>query len=392
MIPLLAEGSISIIYAKLGDLKIIPTKPTVIFPIRYRYVTRLEWPRAILHLDMDAFFVNVHILENPSDKGIPLAVGGKPGQRGVIASASYEARAKGVRSAMASSKALKVCPEIKFVSSIRPMIGSCSAKVMEILARYGTLEKMSVDEAFVDLSLQKNPEALVKTILKRIKLETKLPSSAGLATSKLVAKIASDFEKPEGFTVVQPGTESKFLAPLEIRKIYGIGPKTASRLNSLGIEKCSDIVSIDIQKLLPIFGQYSVNLKNKAKGIDNRPVDPSPWIAKQQGTETTFESDIKQAADVELALEELSKEVSESIEQMGRSARTITIKLRWPDFTTITRQKTVPGEIHKSEDIYKVAKALLYENWEPGKPIRLLGISASRLGVSDQQKLNLEFE
>ena len=355
-------------------------------------MTRLEWPRAILHLDMDAFFVNVHILENPEDKGVPLAVGGKPGQRGVIASASYEARAKGVRSAMPSSKALKLCPELKLVSSNRPMIRSCSTQVMEILSRYGTLERMSVDEAFVDLSLQKNPEALVKTILKRIKSKTGLPSSAGLATSKLVSKIASDFEKPEGFTVVVPGTESKFLAPLEIRKMYGIGPKTASLLNGIGIEKCSDIVSIDIQKLQPLFGQYSVNLKNKAKGIDNRPVDPSPWIAKQQGTETTFESDIKEAKEVELALQELSKEVSESIEQMGKSARTITIKIRWSDFTTITRQKTVPGEIHKSEDIYKVAKSLLYENWEPGKPIRLLGVSASRLGVSDQQKLNLEFE
>ena len=355
-------------------------------------MTRLEWPRAILHLDMDAFFVNVHILEHPEDEGLPLAVGGRPGQRGVIASASYEARAKGVRSAMASSKALKLCPNLKLVSSNRPMIRSCSAKVMEILARYGTLEKMSVDEAFVDLSLQKNPEALVKTILKRIKSETNLPSSAGLATSKLVAKIASDFDKPEGFTVVKPGLESKFLAPLEIKKIYGIGPKTASRLNSIGIERCSDIVAIDIQKLLPIFGQYSVNLKNKAKGIDNRPVDPSPWIAKQQGTETTFESDIKEPKEVDLALLELSKEVSESIEQMGRSARTITVKLRWSDFTTITRQKTVPGEIHKAGDIYKVARTLLYDNWEPGRPIRLLGVSASRLGVSDQQKLNLEFE
>ena len=355
-------------------------------------MTRLEWPRAILHLDMDAFFVNVHILEHPEDEGLPLAVGGRPGQRGVIASASYEARAKGVRSAMASSKALKLCPNLKLVSSNRPMIRSCSAKVMEILSRYGTLEKMSVDEAFVDLSLQKNPEALVKTILKRIKSETNLPSSAGLATSKLVAKIASDFDKPEGFTVVKPGLESKFLAPLEIKKIYGIGPKTASRLNSIGIERCSDIVAIDIQKLLPIFGQYSVNLKNKAKGIDNRPVDPSPWIAKQQGTETTFESDIKEAKEVDLALLELSKEVSESIEQMGRSARTITVKLRWSDFTTITRQKTVPGEIHKADDIYKVARYLLYDNWEPGRPIRLLGVSASRLGVSDQQKLNLEFE
>lgn len=353
---------------------------------------RIVWPRAILHLDMDAFFVNVHILENPEDKNIPLAVGGKPGQRGVIASASYEARAKGVRSAMASSQALKLCPDLKLVSSNRPMIRACSAKVMDILERYGTLERMSVDEAFVDLSLQKNPQALVKTILKRIKSETKLPSSAGLATSKLVAKIASDFDKPEGFTVIEPGTESNFLAPLEIRKIYGIGPKTASSLNKLGVETCSDIVSIDIQKLQPIFGQYSVKLKNKAKGIDNRAVDPSPWIAKQQGTENTFEKDISDSKVVETALHDLCDEVSESIGEMGRSARTITIKLRWSDFTTITRQKTVPGEIYKSTDIYKVAKILLYENWKPGKPIRLMGVSASRLGISDQQKLPLEFE
>ena len=341
---------------------------------------------------MDAFFVNVHILENPDHKGIPLAVGGKPGQRGVIASASYEAREKGVRSAMASSKALKLCPELKLVSSNRPMIRSSSTKVMEILARYGTLERMSVDEAFVDLSLQENPSALVKTILRRIKSETNLPASAGLATSKLVSKIASDFDKPEGFTVVEPGKESKFLAPLEIRKIYGIGPKTASLLNSLGVKICSDIVSIDIQKLLPVFGQYSVNLKNKAKGIDNRPVDSSPWVAKQQGTEHTFEKDISDSDTVEEALLELCEEVSENIGQMGRSARTITIKLRWSNFKTITRQKTVPGEIYKSIDIYKVAKALLYENWKAGKPIRLMGVSASRLGVSDQQKLELEFE
>ena len=353
---------------------------------------RVVWPSAILHLDMDAFFVNVHILENPDDKGIPLAVGGKPGQRGVIASASYEAREKGVRSAMASSKALKICPELKLVSSNRPMIRSCSAKVMEILARYGTLERMSVDEAFVDLSLQKNPVALVRTILRRIKSETDLPASAGLATSKLVSKIASDFDKPEGFTVVEPGNESKFLAPLEIRKIYGIGPKTAALLNELGIKTCSDIVSIDIQKLLPVFGQYSVNLKNKAKGIDNRPVDSTPWIAKQQGTEHTFETDISDSDTVKEALLKLCEEVSESIGQMGRSARTITIKLRWSDFKTITRQKTVPGEISKSNDIYKVAKALLYENWKPGKPIRLMGVSASRFGISDQQKLPLEFE
>ena len=151
---------------------------------------------------MDAFFVNVHLLENPDDKGKPLAVGGKPGQRGVIASASYEAREKGIRSAMASSKALKLCPELKLVSSNRPMIRSCSTKVMDILSRYGILERMSVDEAFVDISSQVNPPALVKTILKRIKNETKLPASGGLSTLKLVSKIASDFDNPEGLAVV----------------------------------------------------------------------------------------------------------------------------------------------------------------------------------------------
>ena len=353
---------------------------------------RVEWPRAILHLDMDAFFVNVHLLENPEDKEKPLAVGGKPGQRGVIASASYEAREKGVRSAMASSKALKLCPDLKLVSSNRPMIHSCSAKVMKILSRYGILERMSVDEAFVDISSQSNPPALAKTILQRIKDETKLPASAGLSTSKLVSKIASDFDKPEGFTVVLPGTESAFLAPLEIQKIYGIGPKTASLLNNLGVKLCSDIVSIDIQKLQPVFGQYSVRLKNKAKGIDDRPVDPSPWVAKQQGTEKTFEKDVTDSNVVEDTLHELCDEVSESIGRMGRSARTVTLKLRWPDFSTITRQRTVPGEINKTEDIYKVAKSLLYENWKSGQPIRLMGVSASRLGVSDQQKLPLEFE
>jgi len=356
-------------------------------------VERIVWPRAILHLDMDAFFVNVHILANPDDKGIPIAVGGgKLGKRGVVASASYEAREFGVHSAMPVHKALKLCSNLKLVPSNRSLIRSCSLKVMEILSRYGTIEKMSVDEAFVDLSLQKNPVALVQTILKRIKAETNLPSSAGLSTSKLVAKIASDFDKPEGFTIVEPGNESKFLAPLEIRKIHGIGPKTASILKGLDVRICSDLVSIDIQKLLPIFGQHSVNLKNKAKGIDNRPIDPSPWVPKQQGTDTTFEKDISDSDVVEKELRKICKEVSECLEEVGRSARTITIKLRWPDFKTITRQRTVPGEINKSQDIYKVAKSLLYDNWKPGKPIRLLGVSASRFGVSDQQKLQLEFE
>ena len=141
-----------------------------------------------------------------------------------------------------------------------------------------------------------------------------------------------------------------------------------------------------------MFGQYSVRLKNKAKGIDDRTVDPSPWVAKQQGTERTFEKDVNDSSIAEAALQELCEEVSESIGRMCRSALTVTLKLRWPDFSTINLQRTVPGEINRTEDIYKVAKSLLYDNWKPGKPIRLMGVSASRLGVSDQQKLPLEFE
>ena len=161
---------------------------------------------------MDAFFVNVHLLENPEDEGVPLAVGGKPGQRGVIASASYEARELGIRSAMASSRDLQQCPELKQVSSTRPMIRSCSAQVMAILSRYGTLERMSVDEAFDDISSQKTPPALAMTILDRIKDDTNLSASAGLSTTKLLSKLAPDFEKPDALLVVQTGRESKFPA------------------------------------------------------------------------------------------------------------------------------------------------------------------------------------
>src|SRR5690554_3239321 len=171
------------------------------------------WKRAILHVDMDAFFVNVHLLDHPEDRGIPLVIGGRPEERGVVASASYEARQYGIRSAMPSATALRLCPELKFANLNRPRIRECSQRVMNLLGEYGPLEKMSVDEAYVDLSGQERPEMLALSIREWVKAETNLPASVGLASSKLVAKVASDYEKPEGCTIVRPGEEAAFLAP-----------------------------------------------------------------------------------------------------------------------------------------------------------------------------------
>jgi DNA polymerase-4 len=205
----------------------------------------LSWPRAILHLDMDAFFVNVHLLAHPEDRGRPLAVGGAPDKRGVVASASYEARKFGVRSAMPTSRAVRLCPNLKLVGANWERIRACSRDVMGILARFGPLEKMSVDEAYVDLSARADPAAVARIMQQKVRAETDLPCSVGLATSKLVAKVASDFDKPEGFTVVPPGEEAAFLAPQPTRAIHGIGPVTAEKLSQMGFHTCAQLAAAD---------------------------------------------------------------------------------------------------------------------------------------------------
>ena len=209
----------------------------------------MSWPRAILHVDMDAFFVNVHLLDHPEDAGIPLAVGGQADERGVITSASYEARQFGVRSAMPTAQALRLVPKLKVVGANWTRIRECSRGVMELLGEYGPLEKMSVDEAYIDLSSTADPTAPAREIRERMPAEMNLPASVGLATSKLVAKVASDFNKPRGFTVVEPGQEAAFLAPLPARAIWGIGPRTAERLAALGIATCGDLAAADADRL-----------------------------------------------------------------------------------------------------------------------------------------------
>jgi DNA polymerase-4 len=339
-----------------------------------------KWPRAVLHLDMDAFFVNVHRLEHPEDIGIPLAVGGRPDSRGVIASASYEARQFGVRSAMPSSRAVRLCPKLKIVGRNWTHIKDNSSAVMAILAEYGPVERMSVDEAFVDIGEAAEPERLAETIRRRVKEETKLPASVGLATSKLVAKVASDYDKPEGCTIVQPGQEAAFLAPQSVRVISGIGPRTAERLeNRLNIRTCGELAAHDTTKLVALFGQHAESLQRRAMGIDRRAVRAERGPPKSISQEWTFSQDVNDPQTLKDQLRKQSASVTRSLRRRNLVAHTVRVKFRWADFTTFTRQKSVDVGIDDEEKIYRLALAIWQENWPQGQRMRLLGVGVSSL-------------
>ncbi|MGH2536387.1 MAG: DNA polymerase IV [Candidatus Promineifilaceae bacterium] len=351
------------------------------------------WPRAVLHLDMDAFFVNVHLLEHPEDRGIPLAVGGRAEQRGVIASASYEARRFGVRSAMPTSMALRLCPRLKIVGHARTSIRGCSRKVMGILAEYGPLEKTSVDEAYLELSGRADPEALAAAIQARVKAESGLPCSVGLAANKLVAKVASDHDKPEGCTVVRPGEEAAFLAPLPVRALHGIGPSTAAKLAELGIKTCGQLAAAEPAGLRGRFGRYADELQQRAQGVDARPVQPEHGPPKSISEERTFERDRSDAAFLNGCLHEMAAGVAAELRRRGLLAHTVKIKLRWADFTTFTRQKSLAAGTDEAELIGRLSVALLTEHWSASDnlPLRLLGVSASGLAPATARQPRLPY-
>lgn len=250
------------------------------------------WLTAILHLDMDAFYVSVHILDHPEDANVPLVVGGQPDKRGVVASASYSARQLGIRSAMPTKTAVRLCPTLKIVPVNWDRVREKSQEVMTILERFGAVEQMSVDEAYVDLTEHTSPEETAVLIRTTVKAETQLPCSVGLATSKLVAKVASDHEKPEGCTIIPPGSEAQFLAPLPTRAIWGIGPKTAEKLAQQSIITCGQIATADLTILRPIVGNQAEELQQRAQGIDGRTVNPDHGLAKSISQEWTFNTDI----------------------------------------------------------------------------------------------------
>ena len=345
-------------------------------------------PRKILHLDLDAFFCAVEEQHDSSLRRKPFAVGGHPSGRGVVASCSYAARKYGVRSAMPMARALQLCPELIVVSSRHGHYGEISRKVVSHLYDLTNLvEQISIDEAFLDVSdLRPSGEEIARRLQAIIWNEEGLPSSLGVATNKLVAKIANDVGKrsvqsddpPMAIQVVPPGQEAAFLAPLPVEALWGIGPKTAARLKALAVETIGDVACLSEQELGYLFGKHGRSLAKRARGIDDRPIAASHQT-KSISRETTFSENISEKARLCHRLRELSESVGRRTRRASIRGTTVKLKLRWADFSTLTRQTTLDEPTDQDAEIYRAALALFETTWKEGQPVRLIGVGISGL-------------
>ena len=350
--------------------------------------------RTILHLDLDAFFCAVEELRDPSLRGRPFAVGGKPDERGVVASCSYAARAMGARSAMPMSQALRLCRDLLIVPPHRAAYEEMSEQVMARLRNLSPLvEQISIDEAFLDISDIQRPAAeTARNLQAQIMDELLLPCSVGVAANKLVAKIATEVGKktahgagyPRALTIVPAGGEAAFLAPLPVAMLWGVGPKTEQRLASLGIHTIGQLAAWDERELAARFGANGREMARHAWGIDERPVVTEHAI-KSISQETTFARDVSDDRTLEHTIKELSAEVGRNLRREHLAASTVKLKLRWPDFNTLTRQSTLPNPTDLDEEIYAAALVLLRKVRAPGQSVRLVGVGVSGLGQPVRQ-------
>ncbi|HRJ57912.1 MAG TPA: DNA polymerase IV [Anaerolineales bacterium] len=352
-------------------------------------------PRTILHLDLDAFYCSVEEIQNPQLRGKPFAVGGKPDERGVVASCSYAARALGVRSAMPMSHAARLCRDLIIIPGRHKLYGEYSEKVMEKLHNLTPLvEQISIDEAFLDISdIQTDKTRLALDLQRIIQTELDLPSSVGIASNKLVAKIATEVgkksskkknEPPFGFTVVPAGEEAQFLAPLPADMLWGVGPKTNARLAELGIHTIGDIASWPQKELVSLFGENGRDLWQHANGIDNRPV-VTEYETKSISQETTFSVDIQDQKTLEKIMREQARDVARQLRKNDLAGKTVKIKIRWPDFTTLTRQVTLPTSTDNEDEIYHAAVKLMNTVRKPNQAVRLIGVGVSGIGAPVRQ-------
>ncbi|PKN91127.1 MAG: DNA polymerase IV [Chloroflexi bacterium HGW-Chloroflexi-6] len=345
--------------------------------------------RTILHLDLDAFFCAVEELDNPSLSGKPFAVWGRPEERGVVASCSYAARALGVHSAMPMSQALRLCPDLVIVSHSHGKYGEKSKQVMERLHDISPLvEQISIDEAFVDISdLHEPAEKIARQLQQTIWDDLRLPCSVGVASNKLVAKIATETGKkaargagyPQALTVVEAGHEAEFLAPLPTSMLWGVGPKTEARLDSLGVHTIGDIAQYPERELIARFGQPGRDLSRHARGIDERRV-VTERETKSISQEITFSRDVRDDKTLEATLKSMSAEVAHSLRHEHLAGKTVKLKIRWPDFSTLTRQMTLPTPTDQAADIYETALTLLRQVRHSEQSVRLIGVGVSGLG------------
>jgi DNA polymerase-4 len=340
--------------------------------------------RWIIHADLDAFFASVEQLDKPELRGRPVVVGGPPQSRGVVAAASYEARAFGIHSAMPMVTALRLCPEAVRVSPRFQRYAEISRRVMEIFRRSTPLvEPMSLDEAFLDVTTttEQDPdrqsiEGIARSIKERVREEVGLTVSVGAASSRSVAKIASDMDKPDGLVVVPPGTERRFLAPLPVRRLWGVGPKTAERLAAESITTIGELAERSEEWARALFGGRGADLLRLARGIDDSPVVVE-HETKSVSSETTFARDIGDPEALDASLRELARETAERLQRHGLKGRTVKVKLRLADFTTFTRQTTLAKPTDALDDIYREAARLLAREVTSDRRFRLLGVGVS---------------
>jgi DNA polymerase-4 len=339
--------------------------------------------RRILHIDMDAFYASVEQRDKPHLRGLPVAVGGSPEHRGVVAAASYEARAFGVRSAIPMSRAVRLCPSLVIVRPDFSRYRAASQAVFEIFRSVTPLvEPLSLDEAYLDVTENTWGEPLGRTVAKRLKAAiheaTGLTASAGVAPNKFLAKIASAWQKPDGLTVIAPERVEQFLQRLPVDALWGVGPVTAQRLRDRGIERLVDVRATAPAVLREAVGGNVDWLRQLAEGIDERPVVPNR-SAKSSGTENTFSEDLTDLSQIRAEVEEMARGCAAWLERRGLTCRTVTLKVRYSDFTTITRSHSRTPATRDPEDIVTRAVALLERTDAGGRPVRLLGVSVHNL-------------
>ena len=349
--------------------------------------------RIIFHLDMDHFYTAVEEREHPEYRGKPVVVGADPKEgkgRGVVSTSNYEARKAGVRSGMPISRAWKLCPEAIYLPPNFPLYIKVSKEIMEIAQKYADkFEQWGIDEAFLDVSERvkdyAEAEAVATQIKREISKKEQLTCSIGIGPNKLIAKIASDYQKPDGLTVVREGEAEAFLAPLPVRKLLWVGRKTEAKLKEMGINTIGDLARYDPTALTEKFGVMGTHMHLMARGIDRSEVEPRTEV-KSISHETTFEEDTDDADTVLQALDRLSEEVCREVVNQSLFFKTVTIKVRYENFETHTRSKTLAFMTNRLQDLKKTARELLQTYLRQDRKIRLIGVRVSSFVSGEKQK------
>jgi DNA polymerase-4 len=356
-------------------------------------MTEVEMDRRVLHCDMDCFYAAVHMRDEPGLAGKPVVIGGSPEGRGVVAAASYEARRFGIHSALPAATAVRLCPQAIFIKPDFTRYREESQQIVRIFREFTTvIQQVSIDEAYLDVTEHLEPwgsgTAVAQEIKRRVRLDRGLTVSVGVAPNRLVAKIASDFDKPDGLTVVKPAMVQRFLDPLSVRTLPGVGPASEQRLKKHGIEKVAELRALPQDRLEALFGKNGRWLYNCARGLDDRPVR-THRERKSLSSERTYSQDLTRLEEMDTELDRLAERVSRGLKKRELSAQTVTVKVRYGDFTTLTRSHTLPSPTSDEAVMASWAHRLLRRTEAGRRSVRLLGLGAGKLVHGEVSQLEL---